>query len=513
MSTSALPTPASTSSSGEPRLSPAAIVALGDGLIAISNELHTTAAAESHSLNGWLQWLEDEGYDGSHFVEALQSLCRQQLDAATYAQLQATASARADQPEGMQQAIDHLNEIDPVLLEEILKIEQTRQEQLQVLNARAGGVNKKNPYICTVEAMGGLGVGVGIYKLVQKWCRRPAEAVVDREVVREGEMVHAEVRAGEREAVNVVQEDPQAQAERLQREAFPELHQLKEGGAITLKKDVRNIFDEDIVKTALDFSTAHRQLFTKSYGKDLMENETTRLYHQSSDIKKLLKEHTVKLLKENPDLLRDSERQIDAYAEQIIEGKFKGNLAMLEKINNSAQFKKDYSEGWAKFQSGITNNELRKPFGEKLTARYKELIKNSVDKDKANFANEITVEGEYKIKVQLQEDIFDDVLLKNADIQEKIDLFCVGKVREKAPEFESMAKESAKQEEAEIAYSARNETVEWEESLARDLKKEAGSFYEDVEVEIVDDSGKAIKDMEKTAEDMEKDIIGSAGDL
>ena len=76
-----------------------------------------------------------------------------------------------------------------------------------------------------------------------------------------------------------------------------------------------------------------------------------------------------------------------------------------------------------------------------------------------------------------------------------------------------MAKESAKQEEAEIAYSARNETVEWEESLARDLKKEAGSFYEDVEVEIVDDSGKAIKDMEKTAEDMEKDIIGSAGDL
>ncbi|MCX5967695.1 MAG: hypothetical protein NTV57_08685 [Cyanobacteria bacterium] len=330
MSTSALPTPASTSSSGEPRLSPAAIVALGDGLIAISNELHTTAAAESHSLNGWLQWLEDEGYDGRQFVEALQSLCRQQLDAATYAQLQATASARADQPEGMQQAIDHLNEIDPVLLEEILKIEQTRQEQLQVLNARAGGVNIKKVGIHTAEAGAGAIVCFGIYKIYQR-CRQPAEVVVERQVVRGSEMAHAEARGDEREAVNVVQEDPQAQAERLKREAFPEVHQLKEGGAITLKKDVRNIFDEDIAKTALDFNTAHQELFTKSYGKDLMENETTRLYHQSSDIKKLLKEHTVKLLKENPDLLRDSERQIDAYAEQIIEGKFKGNLAMLEK--------------------------------------------------------------------------------------------------------------------------------------------------------------------------------------
>ncbi|MCX5967694.1 MAG: hypothetical protein NTV57_08680 [Cyanobacteria bacterium] len=185
----------------------------------------------------------------------------------------------------------------------------------------------------------------------------------------------------------------------------------------------------------------------------------------------------------------------------------------MKKINNSAQFKKDYSEGWAKFQSGITNNELRNPLAKKLTARYKELIKNSVDKDKANFANEITVEGEYKIKVQLQEDIFDDILLKNADIQEKIDLFCVGKVREKAPEFESMAKESAKQEEAEIAYSARNETVEWEESLAKDLKKEAGSFYEDVEVKIVDDSGKAIKDMEKTAKNLELDFIDSVDEV
>ena len=126
---------------------------LGDGLSAISHELHTTQTSESSSLNNWLQWLDDQGYDREAFVESLQGLCRAHLDGQSYAQLEAEATARSDQPDGMQQAINYFNDFHPALLEQILEIEQTRQQELLVLNATAGGVNMKKVGVDTLATV------------------------------------------------------------------------------------------------------------------------------------------------------------------------------------------------------------------------------------------------------------------------------------------------------------------------------------------------------------------------
>jgi hypothetical protein len=38
-------------------------MALGDGLLAISQELKANPEANSHSLTNWLTWLDQQGYN------------------------------------------------------------------------------------------------------------------------------------------------------------------------------------------------------------------------------------------------------------------------------------------------------------------------------------------------------------------------------------------------------------------------------------------------------------------
>ncbi|MCX5968971.1 MAG: hypothetical protein NTV57_15285 [Cyanobacteria bacterium] len=115
---------------------------LSEGLLAIAEEIHNQPEAEAHSLSHWLTWLDEEGYDQPGIARALQQLCQQRLGAEAGQQLQAQAKARADDPQGVPSAIEHLSQNHPELLEELLAIEQTRQEELQRIHAMAGGLSK-----------------------------------------------------------------------------------------------------------------------------------------------------------------------------------------------------------------------------------------------------------------------------------------------------------------------------------------------------------------------------------
>ena len=145
--------------SAPPCLSPAQVTALADGLLAIAEEVHSHPEAEAHSLSDWLTWLDEEGYDQPGIEAALQQLCQQRLDTEAYQQLQAQARTRLHEPQGITNAIAHLSEAHPQLLEEILEIEQTRQRELDTIHAMAGGISKfaRNTLIA-----GGVGIACGL---------------------------------------------------------------------------------------------------------------------------------------------------------------------------------------------------------------------------------------------------------------------------------------------------------------------------------------------------------------
>lgn len=155
----------------EPCLSPEQMTVLADGLLAIAEEVHSHPEAESHSLSHWLTWLDEEGYDQPGISRALQQLCLQRLGAEAGQQLQAQAKARADDPRGVPSAIEHLSQNHPELLEELLAIEQTRQEQLQRLHATAGGLSKFARRSLEASGLGivlGLGYGVHLERKTSK---------------------------------------------------------------------------------------------------------------------------------------------------------------------------------------------------------------------------------------------------------------------------------------------------------------------------------------------------------
>jgi hypothetical protein len=338
----------------------------------------------------------------------------------------------------MQQAIDHLNEIDPVLLEEILKIEQTRQEQLQVLNARAGGVNIKKVGIHTAEAGAAAVVLFGIYKIYQR-CRRPAE----REVLRVDELARAGARNTDQElrgvVTNVVETSPDEREVALRDAQLmsARMRTAQMGEPIDMGKKASQIVEKDFSDVAYSYGAAHQAQF-ESYAKVVMDDETTRLFHGSTDLKKVLREHTVQALKEDSSLMDLGYKDADAYADHLIQTRFKGDLQLLEGINSSESFQAAYEEARTGFQQGLSNDLLRGPMAQRLREEYTKILRQEIDDDRT--IKQILREDEdevFQFKAQLKEDIIDDMRLDRVPIEGKIDMFCVGRVMKQAADFEN----------------------------------------------------------------------------
>jgi hypothetical protein len=116
---------------------------LADGLLAIADQVHTHPEAEQHCLDYWLSWLDERGYDKAGFTVALHTLCQRLLSVDDHKQLVALARQKANAPNGYPLAIDYLSEHHSGLLEQILVIERSRQEEIESIHATAGGLSKK----------------------------------------------------------------------------------------------------------------------------------------------------------------------------------------------------------------------------------------------------------------------------------------------------------------------------------------------------------------------------------
>lgn len=127
---------------GHPLSSEQATV-LADGLLAIAHQAHNYPESEEFSINHWLSWLYEGGYDQVGFSEALQRICQRLLSVDDYKQLVALASGSANATRGLSAAIDHLSEHHSALLEQIHDIEKWRLADLEAIQATAGGLSKK----------------------------------------------------------------------------------------------------------------------------------------------------------------------------------------------------------------------------------------------------------------------------------------------------------------------------------------------------------------------------------
>jgi len=168
-----------------PCLSGDQMTVLGDGLLAITRELQERPEAKASSLSQWLTWLDNEGYDQAGFCAALQHLCQQRLSSEACRSLLTQARARAEAPQGLPEAIEHLSGQHPELLDEILELEQRRQSELERLLATAGGMKKSTKieigagiYVGLVVATGSIGAGRAYFK--QQAYARMAEEALDR---------------------------------------------------------------------------------------------------------------------------------------------------------------------------------------------------------------------------------------------------------------------------------------------------------------------------------------------
>jgi len=521
---------AANASSGEPLLSPSELNILGDGLIAIANELHGNAAASANSLNSWQQWLEDEGYAGMQFCAALRNLCRQRLDAMACGKLLAEATARADEPDAIEAVIAHLNSHHLDLLDDLQRIEQTRQAELQSLYASAGGVNWKKTGIHFVEAAA-VGTTLG---LITSWAigRRDARNLnrpIERAEQKADKMADVEVRRAENEARDTVTNVQQTSPE--QRKAFA-LESVKEGERMQavmggrpfdIGKKASQITETDLLNVAKNYSSAH-VASVKDYAKVTMEEQTTKLFHESSDLKKVLREHTVQTLKNDPTLMDQAHKDADEYADHLIETKFRGDLRLLEKVNGSDSFQAAYEKARISYQQGISNDILRGPLHKRLTEEYRKLITEEYNNDKDVKAMLGEAEDDiYQFRGQLKaNNILDDLRLDRVPLERKIDMFCVGRVRkeaagfedyiesqEKAPEFRSMAEASAKYEEIKIVNSARSNTKALKESFAADFKEDLKIDMDDSREAVLPvfktDEGKALDSIEIEAQTFETD--------
>lgn len=116
---------------------------LADGLLAIADHVQNHPEAKEHCFDYWLSWLDDGGYNKAGFSEALHTLCQRLLSADDYKQLVALAREKAKALNGYPSAIDYLSQHHSALLDQILVIERSRQEEIKSINAMAGGLSKK----------------------------------------------------------------------------------------------------------------------------------------------------------------------------------------------------------------------------------------------------------------------------------------------------------------------------------------------------------------------------------
>lgn len=143
-------------------------------LVAIAQRIQTEPECSMLSLNDWLQWLDDEGYEREGFAAILQQICEQELGDQACTDLWSHGRSIAAAADGIPNLITHVHSVHPGLEQRMTELEALALEEDIQIQHTAGGMTKagKIALYSAVAVVGTAGIGVGIAKYRRRTAQR-----------------------------------------------------------------------------------------------------------------------------------------------------------------------------------------------------------------------------------------------------------------------------------------------------------------------------------------------------
>ncbi|MCX5969109.1 MAG: hypothetical protein NTV57_16055 [Cyanobacteria bacterium] len=441
--------------------------AVRSSLIGLGRQLQEDPESQTHSLQTWWQWLDDEGYDRETFATILTQVCNARIGEQPLAELSSFTKASKNNPAGIAMLLERIKQSHPSFAEEVETLESLALEEENQLGATAGGLGKGGKIaLATIGAIGVVGlVSGGIYLAVARKNKSGTISHgIEREAVRESEIAQRTISNESREVYLHVADDPQKIIDSLKSNES----QPRERYAIT------QFNDKDLSDKAEIYTKAHTKQFERDVEK-LVKDEVEKSYLNDED---RLNADTQKYFEANGG--SEEKRMKEMWGENLGSFARDGKLRDIEKYKGTAEYDKVVST-WGKTRYGReAESDARKAY-EKSTESIQQAYKDLLVIEKAYKEN-----GELHA---LSKAISKAEGFANKDVDkaiEEIDVFGTKlsvDIEERAKEarqnFDKAAEEFAKKEELEAAQLAEDgarkaevAAVETEEAAERAAKED-----------------------------------------
>ncbi|MCX5969101.1 MAG: hypothetical protein NTV57_16015 [Cyanobacteria bacterium] len=353
-----------------PAMAAGAAAEFRSALVAILQQLDQDETAVNRSLQGWWQWLDEEGYDRDGFGLILNQVCEAKLGVQGGAELRGFLQSSADEPEGLPKLMEHVQTNHAALAKEIETLETLAVTEEQQLQATAGGSSAGKDVAISLGVVTGTAATIyvgykavnGVRWLANKWRNRNQGALerdIDRDEVRGTERLEREAGDLERQA---------------RREEGPLLERAMKDPAELLK-------------------------YTESMRRDVVLNKTSITeyteQHIELRVEKLVGDHAVAFAettidKDIKDMIRSSpeykERVFRIAANDPITAEASSDLSLDTKraIRDAASAVEngEYDDFFENMQKEIWSSkgtEIRAKFTKELTSCYTKLVRDEVE--------------------------------------------------------------------------------------------------------------------------------------
>ena len=436
-------------------------------LIGLGRQLQEDPDSQTHSLQTWWQWLDDEGYDRETLATILTQVCNARIGEPQLAELSSFIKASKDNPAGIAMLLEQIKQSHPSFAEEVETLESLALEEENQLGATAGGLSKGGKWGIGagvgIVGVAGIAVAVHIWKSKRNGTRTIEREVTDRAETRE-ESFDITLRSESTEVYHHVAEDPQKIIGSLKSNES----QPRERYAIT------QFSDKDLSDEAETYVNAHSKKFER-------------------DVEKLAKEKIESNYLNDEDLWgRDMEKYLDANGggeEKRLKGIY-GDLKIytsggrekdIKKFKESLEYENALSR-WGRTQYGAAiRNEARKTYEEStksIQQAYKDLLR--IEKAyKENGGLHALSKEISKAEGFANKDV-DEAIEEIDKFGTKLSIDVENRAKEALEEYEKAVKEFARREELEAAQLAKDGAEKMEATAIKTEEAAERAAKEDI---------------------------------
>ena len=436
-------------------------------LIGLGRQLQEDPDSQTHSLQTWWQWLDDEGYDSETFATILSQICKVRIGEQSLNELTSYIKSSKDNSDGITMLLEQVKQSHPSFAEEVEILESLALEEENQLGATAGGLSKGGKW--------GVGAGVGIVGiagiittvLILK-SKKNAKRTIEREVTERAETREESfditLRSESTEVYHHVAEDPQKIIDSLKSNES----QPRERYAIT------QFSDKDLSDEAETYVNAHSKKFER-------------------DVEKLAKEEIESNYLSDEELWgRDMEKYLEANggSEEKRLKEIYGNIRTftsggrekdIKKFKESLEYENAVSR-WGRSQYGARiRNEVRRTYEEStksIQQAYKDLLR--IEKAyKENGGLHALSKEISKAEGFANKDV-DEAIEEIDKFGTKLSIDVENRAKEALEEYEEAVKEFARREELEAAQLAKDGAEKMEATAIKTEEAAERAAKEDI---------------------------------